>query len=169
MKLFSVMVAAAITTSAFSTAFAQTKQLESTSTNVVPPPFTGANPLGENSPDWKVKVETSYLDSKGQLVTEEPVTFIVRDGFCTSDKERLVNIRPSGQVKVSQKICVGSVGKNKTTLVGLLFSSQDAQDGLTSKAKSDAHYGKEVGITFEGSTVVGEFGDFRVTVQKVDS
>lgn len=169
MKLFSVMVAAAITTSAFSTAFAQNQQLESTSTNVVPPSFNGANPLGENSPDWKVKVETSYLDSKGQLVTEEPVTFVVRDGFCTSDKERLVNILPSGQAKVSQKICVGSVGKGKSTLVGWLFSSKDVQGGLTSKPKSDAHYGTEVGITFEGSTVVGQFGDFRVTAQKVDS
>ncbi|HEJ2342338.1 TPA: hypothetical protein ACWLUJ_006140 [Pseudomonas aeruginosa] len=169
MKNLSAVVAVAISSCMFSIAFAQPSTLEISSSNLVPPPFTSVNPDGENQPDWQVKVVASHVDSAGQVVKESPTVFVVRNGFCTSAKERLVNIQPSGQAKVTQKMCVGSVGEGKSTLVGWVFSDNDQHSTLSEDGDASLHYGTRVVLTFEGNSVEGVFGEYRISAKKIDS
>ncbi|HBP6526372.1 TPA: hypothetical protein L6A81_12090 [Pseudomonas aeruginosa] len=169
MKKFSTVVAAAISSCVFSIAFAQKSTPEVPSSNLVPPPFTSVNPDGESQPNWQVEVEASHLDSAGKVVKESPIVFIVRNGFCTSAKERLVNIQPSGQAKVTQKMCVGSVGEGKSTLVGWVFSDSEQYSSLSDDAEAASRYGTRVVLTFEGNSVESVFGKYRVSAKKIDS
>lgn len=169
MKKLSSVLAVVITSCLSSIALAQQPAPPVTDIKIVPPPFTDVNPDGANQPDWQVKVQTSYLDRAGQLVTETPVVFVVRDGFCTSAKERLVDLRPSGQAKVRQKICVGGVGKGQTALVGWVFSDNDQHNALTDDTEAMLSYGTKVELTFEGNFAEGVFGEYRVTATKIDS
>lgn len=169
MKKLSGVLAVVITSCLSNIAFAQQTAPPVTDIKIVPPPFTDVNPDGANQPDWQVKVQTSYLDRAGKLVSETPVVFIVRDGFCTSAKERLVDLQPNGQAKVRQKICVGGVGKGKTVLVGWVFSDYDQHNALTDDTEAMLSYGTKVELTFEGDFVEGVFGEYRVTATKIES
>ncbi|EPG8944082.1 hypothetical protein L4Z64_001489 [Pseudomonas aeruginosa] len=109
--------------------------------DVYPPKGDGDGSL------WKVSFTPSYLDEAGESVTQPTVSLSVRSGSCGYGATNIVKMRSGFSVKVSQKVCVGSVN-GKNVIVGWLVAP-----GATPKPMIGAdatEYGTGIRYVFQG-------------------